>query len=234
MERRKTGNSLLRATGVRPVVSRVAGGVLSELRQPLWKRTIDIVGSIVGLIVLSPVVLFAGIVIRLVSPGPPFFGQQRVGYQGKRFTIWKLRTMHADVDDSKHQQYVENLAKTDGLLNKLPGDCQVVRFGSFFRKLAIDELPQLFNVLRGDMSLVGPRPDVVPYEEYNSHHRRRFEAVPGMTGLWQVTGKNRTTFSEMVGLDIEYVERRSFWLDTKIVLMTMPAIIRQLNEELEH
>jgi lipopolysaccharide/colanic/teichoic acid biosynthesis glycosyltransferase len=84
------------------------------------------------------------------------------------------------------------------------------------------------------MSLVGPRPDVVPYEEYNSRHRRRFEAVPGMTGLWQVTGKNRTTFSEMVGLDIEYVERRSFWLDTKIVLMTMPAIIRQLNEDREN
>jgi lipopolysaccharide/colanic/teichoic acid biosynthesis glycosyltransferase len=115
MERRKTGYSLLRATGVRPVVSRVTGGVLSELRQPLWKRTIDIAGAIVGIIVLSPVVLFAGIAIRLVSPGPPFFGQQRVGYQGKRFTIWKLRTMHADVDDSKHQQYVENLAKTDGL-----------------------------------------------------------------------------------------------------------------------
>ncbi len=205
-----------------------------QLRQPLWKRAIDVVGAIVGLVVLSPLLLFAVAVIWIVSPGSPFCRQQRVGYKGNRFTIWKLRTMDADVDSTIHQRYVEKLAASDGVLDKLPIDHQLVPFGSFFRKLAIDELPQLINVLCGDMSLVGPRPDVVPYEQYQPQHRRRFEVVPGMTGLWQVAGKNGTTFSEMVGLDIEYVERRSFWLDVRIVLMTVPAIIRQLGEEREH
>ena len=157
-----------------------------------------------------------------------------MGYQGTRFAMWKLRTMYADVDSSQHQRHVEQLARTNGVLNKMPADDRVVPFGALLRRLAIDELPQLINVFRGDMSLVGPRPDVVPYEEYQPGHRRRFEVVPGMTGLWQVTGKNRTTFSEMVDLDIEYADRRSFWLDARIVLMTVPAIIRQLGEECEH
>ena len=209
-------------------------GTLFQPRQPLWKRAIDISGAIVGLAVLSPVLLLTGVAIRLVSPGRALFRQQRVGYRGNPFTIWKFRTMKADVDGQIHQQYVKNLAKTDGFLDKLPTDGQLIPLGAFLRKLAIDELPQLINVLRGDMSLVGPRPDVAPYEEYDPRHRRRFEVVPGMTGLWQVAGKNGTTFTEMIRLDLEYVTQRSLWLDVKILLTTVPAIAARFKNERIH
>ncbi|MHC4179025.1 MAG: sugar transferase [Planctomycetota bacterium] len=203
---------------------------LSRPRQPFWKRAIDVSGAIVGLAVLAPVLLLAGVAIRLVSPGPAFFRQQRVGYRGDPFTVWKFRTMKVDVDSQVHRRYVENLAETDGILKKLPADCQLIPLGALLRKLAIDELPQLINVLRGDMSLVGPRPDVVRYEKYRPQDRRRFEVLPGMTGLWQVAGKNGTTFSEMIRADLEYVDRRSLRLDVKILLTTVPAIIGRLRK----
>jgi lipopolysaccharide/colanic/teichoic acid biosynthesis glycosyltransferase len=209
-------------------------GTLGRPRQPVWKRAVDIAGASVGLAVLSPILLLAGAAIRLVSPGPAFFRQQRVGYGGKPFVVWKFRTMRADVDSRVHQRYVEKLARTDGVLNKLSTDCQLIPFGALLRKLGIDELPQLINVLRGEMSLVGPRPDVVPYEKYHPRHRRRFEVVPGITGLWQVAGKNGTTFTEMVRLDLEYVDRRSLWLDLKILLTTVPAVICRLGRKRAH
>jgi len=221
------------AEGARAFVQRRPGRVFQP-RQPLWKRAIDISGAIVGLAVLSPVLLLTGAAIRIVSPGPALFRQQRVGYRGSPFTIWKFRTMRADVDGQIHQEYVRKLAKTDGLLDKLPTDGQMIPLGVLLRKLAIDELPQLINVLRGEMSLVGPRPDVVPYEEYDPRDRRRFEVLPGVTGLWQVAATNGTTFTEMMRLDLEYVDQRSLWLDAKILLTTVPAIAGRFKKERAH
>lgn len=172
--------------------------------------------------------------IRIVSPGPIFFRQQRIGFQGRPFTMWKFRTMKADVSCRRHREYVEKLAATDGVLSKLSTECQLIPSGGVLRKLAIDEVPQLINVLRGEMSLVGPRPDVLPCDAYQDAHRRRFDVVPGMTGLWQVAGGNGATFTKMIQLDLEYVERRSFWLDAKILLGTVPAVVRRLGKNRIH
>ena len=201
---------------------------LAPLRQPLWKRAIDLVGSIIGLVLLSPLFLLVGVAICLVSAGPPFFRQTRVGHRGRTFTIWKFRTLTACGDHQEHQQYMEELAKTDGLLRKPPITQQLIPLGWLLRTLAIDELPQLINVLLGEMSLVGPRPDVIPPEHYLPRDRRRFRVLPGMTGLWQVSGKNTTTFAEMMQLDLQYVTMRSLWLDLKILLKTPPAIFSGL------
>lgn len=197
---------------------------------PRWKRWLDIVGA-VGLLILSlPLLVLVAAVIRVGSPGPIIFRQVRRGFLGRPFTIWKFRTMRANVDPGAHQDHVTNLVRTEGCLDKLDGHCQLIPGGAWIRKLGIDELPQLMNVIRGEMSLVGPRPDVVPIEAYHPWHLRRFEAAPGITGLWQVSGKNRTTLKEMVKFDILYVRHKSLWLDLKILARTIPAVIMQLRE----
>jgi lipopolysaccharide/colanic/teichoic acid biosynthesis glycosyltransferase len=187
----------------------------------------DLAGSLAGLLVLAPFLLLTGCVIRLVSPGPALFRQQRVGVRGEPFTIWKFRTMRADTDSRRHQEYVAGMVGAEVPLKKLDDRHQLIPLGGLLRALCIDELPQLVNVLRGEMSLVGPRPDVIPYELYQPWQRRRFEVLPGITGLWQVSGKNQTTFAEMIHLDVQYVEQRSFWLDASILLMTVPTVICQ-------
>jgi lipopolysaccharide/colanic/teichoic acid biosynthesis glycosyltransferase len=187
----------------------------------------DVAGAVVGLIVLSPILLLTVLFICCVSPGPIFFRHERAGLGGRPFIMWKFRTMPPDADTHEHESYVLDLANKNAVLAKLDGHCKLIPFGSWLRKLCIDELPQLINVLRGEMSLVGPRPDVVSYEEYQPWQRRRFEVLPGMTGLWQVSGKNETTFEEMIQLDIAYVEQRAFWLDVRILLRTVPTIARQ-------
>jgi lipopolysaccharide/colanic/teichoic acid biosynthesis glycosyltransferase len=209
---------------------------------PAWKRAMDIVGALLGLILLSPLLLLTTLIIKIVSPGQVFFKQQRVGYIGKTFTMWKFRTMEADVATSVHQQYLtklinvaanndENSAKP---MTKLDDDLQIIPFGKILRQMYLDELPQLINVLTGEMSLVGPRPSI-PYEveEYLRWHKGRSDAVPGMTGLWQISGKNRLTFNEMVQLDIQYSRKKSFWLDIKILLMTPFAILSQIKDSLQ-
>ena len=202
---------------------------------PTWKRVMDIVGSLVACVCLSPVLLLVAFVIKVVSPGPVLLRQKRVGHHGKTFTIWKFRTMKADADSAVHQNHVRSLMTTNQPMTKLDlsRDPRIIPFGNFIRRCCLDELPQLINVLRGEMSLVGPRP-CVPYEaeQYGPRERKRFDAVPGMTGLWQVSGKNRTTFNEMIRLDINYARSRSFWLDIKILLWTMPAIYAEIAESL--
>jgi len=166
--------------------------------------------------------------IKIVSPGPAFFRQQRVGYLRRRFMCLKFRTMKVNADTSVHQAHLKDLMTGNGPTRKLEcsGDKRLIRGGLLLRASGADELPQLLNVLRGEMSLVGPRP-CLPYEfeMFSAPHKRRCEAPPGLTGLWQVSGKNKTTFEEMMNLDLRYVERCSLWLDVKIILLTVPAIL---------
>lgn len=214
-------------------------GLESFFKQPTpwWKRSMDVFGSGLGLLLLSPVILPVGLYIKLVSPGPMFFKQKRIGYLGEEFVMWKLRTMHVNVDTSKHQKYLAELIKSGDSNNKpmikLDDAPQLIPHANLIRKSCIDELPQLINVFLGEMSMIGPRPPI-PYEvaEYAIWHRGRFDALPGMTGLWQVSGKNRLTFNQMVRLDIEYARRQSFWLDMVILLRTPMAIVMQVRDTL--
>jgi lipopolysaccharide/colanic/teichoic acid biosynthesis glycosyltransferase len=202
------------------------------------KRVMDIAGSLLMLIVCLP--LFAGIAlaVRLTSKGPILFRQDRIGQYGRRFTFLKFRSMRVNNDESVHKEYVKQLiagvaerVPTNGNgegVFKLAGDKRITPIGKFLRKTSLDELPQFINVLRGDMSLVGPRPPV-PYElaAYQTWHRRRvLQVKPGITGLWQVTGRSRGRFDDMVRLDLRYAISWSPWLDFKILLRTPGAVIK--------
>lgn len=203
----------------------------------VWERGLDVGCSLVGLILSAPLFLGASLVIKLVSPGPVFFRQVRIGRGGRPFLLWKFRTMTANADTSIHQNHVTELIKStakDGdsaprPMTKLDNDPRVIPMGKILRGACIDELPQLINVLRGEMSLVGPRPPI-PYEvqDYQPWQRRRLDAVPGLTGLWQVSGKNKLTFEEMVRLDIRYSRRRSFWMNIMIMLRTPRVILEEI------
>lgn len=197
---------------------------------PRWKRALDITGVVVSSIVWAPLGLATAAFIKAVSPGPVFFKQERVGYMGKRFSCLKFRTMHVGADQGVHQKYLNEIIASNQPTQKLDGrDARLIPGGSWIRSLGLDELPQLINVLHGDMSLVGPRP-CVPYEYklFKPHHCRRCETLPGLTGLWQVSGKNRTTFETMMDLDVAYVDRKSLLLDFKILLYTIPAVLVQV------
>jgi lipopolysaccharide/colanic/teichoic acid biosynthesis glycosyltransferase len=199
------------------------------------KQGLDTIGSLTLLIVLSPLLLMIAILVKFGSRGPVVFKQVRIGRMTKPFTMFKFRTMASGADDKVHQDYVSSFIKAEGQLHeagkkgffKLTNDPRVTPIGRLLRKTSLDELPQLWNVLRGDMSLVGPRPPV-PYEveQYEPWHRCRvLEAKPGITGLWQVTGRSRTTFDEMVRLDLRYARKRSLWTDIKILLATPAAAL---------
>lgn len=195
---------------------------------PIWKRTLDIFGALFALLLFSPVFALLPLFIKVVSPGPMIFRQERVGRGGKLFWFLKFRTMKPSNDISSHQQHVKQLIRQNGALVKLDdkGDPRIIPGGRIIRKLCLDELPQLINVLRGEMSLVGPRP-CFPYEadEYLTWHAHRFDSLPGMTGLWQVSGKNRTTFAEMIRMDIQYTTNVTLGNDLKILLLTWPSIV---------
>lgn len=211
----------------------------------LAKRAMDIVGSISGMILFLPLFLFIPVLIRLTSPGPILFRQERLGLYGKKFTFLKFRSMYVNNDATVHQEYVKKLiagkAEEDDGENgnnggsgrkkpvfKITNDRRITPIGQLLRKTSMDELPQFINVLRGDMSLVGPRP-AIPYEvqNYDLWHRCRvIEVKPGITGLWQVMGRSSTTFNEMVRLDIKYVREWSVWLDLKILVMTPYAVLK--------
>jgi lipopolysaccharide/colanic/teichoic acid biosynthesis glycosyltransferase len=199
---------------------------------PRWKRAIDIVGAAVLLALLSPVFLLIALWIRCVSKGPVTFNQVRLGAMGDPFIIYKFRTMDvcdSDVATSDHRTYIAGLADSDEAVAKPDLSSRLILGGKRLRAWSLDELPQLFNVLQGNMSLVGPRPEVLTWEDYRPWQRRRFEVTPGITGLWQVSGKNRLTFAEMIDLDIRYVDERSVWLDLKIILKTFPVIFFKHN-----
>jgi lipopolysaccharide/colanic/teichoic acid biosynthesis glycosyltransferase len=201
---------------------------------PLWKTIMDRVGSFLLILLFSPLFFLMAAYVKIASPGKIFYLQKRVGYHGKLFTFIKFRTMHENNDSGAHKAYLKDLIRNNGTpMAKLDGgkDLRIIPGGRLIRKMCLDELPQLFNVLRGDMSLVGPRP-CIPYEaeEYLRWHSHRFDSLPGMTGLWQVSGKNRLSFVQMVRLDIAYARRMSPLLDLEILLLTAPAIVRMVFE----
>jgi lipopolysaccharide/colanic/teichoic acid biosynthesis glycosyltransferase len=212
----------------------------NENRQSLLrvKRTMDIAGSLLALTVSFPFFLAIALAVKLSSKGPVFFRQDRIGQYGQRFTFLKFRSMRVNNDDSVHRDYVKRLIAgeaeqvqvapgRDGVF-KLANDKRITGIGKFLRKTSLDELPQFINVLRGEMSLVGPRPPI-PYElaAYQTWHRRRvLQVKPGITGLWQVTGRSRVRFDDMVRLDLRYAMSWSPWLDVKILLRTPAAVIK--------
>jgi lipopolysaccharide/colanic/teichoic acid biosynthesis glycosyltransferase len=210
---------------------------------PIWKRAMDILGSVLGLMLLSPLFLVTGLLIKSVSKGPVFFRQERIGHKGKIFRLWKFRTYeHNAPCGAQHARYVSSLINVarqgkdapQQPMKKLDNAPGIIPGGLVLRKTCIDELPQLINVLLGEMSLVGPRPAIVyEVEQYADWHKRRLLAIPGMTGLWQVSGKNRLTFNEMVRLDIRYARRKSFRFDVKILMKTPLAIISQIQDSLK-
>ncbi len=211
---------------------------------PLWKRALDISVSLLMLIIGSPLLILTSLYIKIVSPGPVFFSQNRIGYKGLPFKFYKFRSMHHDNNQSFHGKHSQSFIKCgDVPMEKLDSnDPRIIPGGKILRKACIDELPQLWNVLKGDMSLVGPRP-CIPYEaeEYLRWHTHRYDTVPGLTGLWQVSGKNKLTFKQMIRLDIAYCRKMSLWNDVKIIFKTpliifemiMDSTLKKINEEVE-
>lgn len=199
---------------------------LLALPLPWWKRATDIIGATVGALVLSPVMIVAAAAIKLSSRGPVLFVQQRAGLAGRPFPIYKFRTMVVDAEDRKHA--LRKHSEQDGPAFKMTSDPRVTAIGKFLRKTSIDELPQLFNVLKGHMTLVGPRP--LPCLESNAcsrWQRRRLDVTPGLTCIWQVKGRSKVSFSDWIRMDLRYIRRRSFFQDVKLILQTVPAVLFQ-------
>lgn len=188
---------------------------------PLLQRFI----ALLGLIVMSPVLLLVALLIRLESPGNPFFSQTRVGLCGRRFSFYKFRSMRVS-SDPKYVDVSKLKSDRDGVCNKFYNDPRVTKIGKIIRKYSIDELPQLWNVVKGDMVLIGPRPALtIETDQYSMKARERLTAMPGLTGLWQVSGRADTTFEEQIALDIRYVQEQSFIQDLKILLATVPVVL---------
>jgi lipopolysaccharide/colanic/teichoic acid biosynthesis glycosyltransferase len=214
------------------------------------KRGLDVILAGLLLILLSPLILIIAILIRLDSAGPIFFTQERVGarrqsmgrqaiWMIRNFTMYKFRSMVQNADSSVHEAYIKDFVEgraqatpENGGKFKLTNDPRVTPLGHVLRKFSLDELPQLINVLKGDMSLVGPRP-VPPYEVacYGNGHHKRLAALPGITGFWQVKGRGRVTFEEMIRMDIQYVRNASLWLDLKVLFLTIPAVLSRRGAE---
>jgi lipopolysaccharide/colanic/teichoic acid biosynthesis glycosyltransferase len=202
-------------------------------------RILDLVGAAVLLAVLSPLLLAVAIAIRIDSPGPAIFWQRRLGRDLAPFRVAKFRTMRDGVAADSHRAHVQEMIREDKSddgrpkpMLKLRKDPRVTKVGAFLRRTSIDELPQLWNVLRGEMSLVGPRPPIqYEVDNYPARAYRRFAVRPGLTGLWQVRGRSLTTFAAMIDLDVEYVERRSPMLNLKILLLTVPTVIHGKGAE---
>ncbi|MCC8993616.1 MAG: sugar transferase [Candidatus Contendobacter sp.] len=191
----------------------------------VFKRLLDIAASAVLILLLTPLFLTIMLLIRLESPGPIFFRQIRVGRWGALFTMWKFRSMYIDAEARKAALLADN-DSGGGVIFKMKQDPRITKVGRFIRKASIDELPQLWNVLVGDMSLVGPRP-ALPSEvnQYSLADRRRLEVIPGITCIWQVSGRSDIPFPEQVKLDVQYIESSSFWQDLLILLKTVPAVL---------
>ena len=215
--------------------SRQQGSSQTSLRIRVWKltvklsygmkRMIDIFGSLVGMILLAPVFIAIGIAVKLSSPGPIIFSQIRVGCNGRHFKFYKFRSMRQDAEALKASLAQQNESK-DGVIFKMKDDPRITKVGKFLRRTSLDELPQLWNVFIGDMSLVGPRPPVPKeVQEYTLEDRKRLNVVPGLTCLWQIKGRSDIPFKDQVRLDKEYIRSQSFWKDLLILLKTIPAII---------
>lgn len=199
----------------------------------LVKRAQDSVMALMALVLLSPIWLLIAIAVKLSSPGPVIFRQPNaVGRYGRRITMYKFRTMYADNDNSQHQEAIARFVKGQHLdtvkkegkevqVYKITRDPRITSIGYFLRKSGLDEIPQLVNVIRGELSIVGPRPPLLyEYEHYTPRHKTRLDVLPGMTGLYQITARSQVPFEKMVEIDLDYIQRRSYWLDLKIMLKT--------------
>ena len=209
---------------------------LSKAYDKHWsKRALDLFIAIPALVLLSPLLLVTALAIKFDSSGPVIFQQERVGRYGKYFQMYKFRSMRNDVDDSAHQAHIAAYASGELDLskgNKIPEDPRITRVGKFIRKSSIDELPQLWNVIKGDMSIIGPRPvPVYEVNQYNLWQSERLDAIPGITGLWQVVRRGKSSFEEQLRLDIRFIRNQSIWLDLKILILTIPAIISKAGAE---
>jgi exopolysaccharide production protein ExoY len=196
---------------------------------PAWKRALDLVCLVLVAPVVLPLMAVSALIIRVFSRGPVLFRQARIGLYGAPFVCLKFRTMYVTAATDTHQAHLVELMNSDKPMTKLDlEDGRIIPLGMFLRSTALDELPQLINVLRGEMSLVGPRP-CLPYEhdKFKAADARRFDALPGLTGLWQVSGKNKTTFQQMISLDVEYAQTLSLWRDLRIMACTFPVLVGQ-------
>lgn len=193
------------------------------------KRLMDILGSIIGLLITSIIFLFVSLAIKIEDPkGPVFFSQTRVGKNGKEFKMYKFRSMVTDAEARLESLLKHN--ETTGAMFKMKDDPRITRVGKFIRKTSIDELPQIWNVLKGDMSLVGPRPPLLrEVAEYNDYDKQRLLVVPGCTGLWQVSGRSNIGFKEMVELDLKYIKKQSIFYDIKIIFKTVIILFHDKN-----
>ena len=221
-----------------PEIETFAGRmVLTTSAQPIspvgrfFKRVMDIAGGLVGSLICIIAAIFVGPIIKIQSPGPIFFKQERVGLNGRKFKIYKFRSMYADAEERLKDLMAQN--KMQGLMFKMDNDPRITPIGAFIRKTSIDELPQFFNILKGDMSLVGTRPPTVrEWEQYNLRHRARLAIKPGLTGMWQVSGRSDITdFDEVVALDLQYIQNWSIKLDIKIILKTVWVVLASRGAE---
>ena len=211
-----------------PILASSSAGWLRDAREglyPIGKRALDILASGAGLLVLSPFFIILAVMIRVESHGPVLFSQTRIGRRGRSFRCWKFRSMYIDAEERKAALMADN-EMAGGTTFKMKRDPRITRIGRFIRKASIDELPQLWNVFIGDMSLVGPRPPV-PAEVvlYSARHRQRLSVKPGITCIWQVSGRSDIPFEQQVELDIEYIAKRTLWFDIKLLLATVPAVL---------
>jgi lipopolysaccharide/colanic/teichoic acid biosynthesis glycosyltransferase len=223
----------LEATTLRPQAlrralrrTRLEASLLLDAQGPRLRRALDVLATGLGLLCILPVLLCAALAIKLTSKGPLFFGQERIGQNGRRFTMWKFRTMVVNADALKDQLVQQHRDAVDGVRFKMVRDPRITPVGRVLRKFSIDELPQLFNVLKGDMTLIGPRPPV--WREvalYDNRALRRLEVKPGLTCLWQVRGRSNLSFEQQVELDIEYIDRVRPAEELKILLATIPAVV---------
>jgi lipopolysaccharide/colanic/teichoic acid biosynthesis glycosyltransferase len=191
---------------------------------PWWKRGVDAAGAGFGLLVTSPILLAAALAVKLSSPGPVIFAQRRAGIGGRWFNIYKFRSMYVDAEARKAE--LQHLNEQDGPAFKIKNDPRVTRVGRFLRSTSIDELPQLFNVLRGDMSFVGPRPPTLDeVAKYSTWYRRRLEVTPGITCIWQVSARSQVSFEEWMRMDIRYIRQFGLWQDIKLLMGTLPSVL---------
>jgi lipopolysaccharide/colanic/teichoic acid biosynthesis glycosyltransferase len=220
--------------GPRPVYAIDVGLSGSRAYPAAGKRALDLFGSVCGLVVLTPALAAVAALVALDSPGGPLYRQRRLGVNGRPFDMYKFRTMYTGNDSAAHRRYVSRLilegstelANSSGGY-KLENDPRITRVGALLRRFSLDEFPQLLNVLKGEMSLVGPRPPLeYEAELYTPRQHRRLDAMPGMTGLWQVSGRNATTFEEMIDLDLAYIDRRSLRTDLKILAKTVSVVLQ--------
>ena len=197
----------------------------SSYKRLLIKRVMDIVGGLIGLLITAVFFPFVAIAIKLDSPGPVLFSQIRIGRNGRRFKIYKFRSMYIDAEERKKELQSRNEVK--GLMFKMENDPRITKVGKFIRKTSIDELPQFYNVVKGDMSLVGTRPPTEDeFEKYNQYYRRRISMTPGLTGMWQVSGRSEIeNFDDVVKYDLQYIDNWSLWLDIKILFKTVVVVI---------